>query len=67
MATQQSFDIRESSTLLAALRFYQDHFKNHTQDDQQALLDIATNSGEITPLSSEELDDLCERINFGSI
>jgi hypothetical protein len=66
METLKSFNIRELSTLLAALRFYQSHLNNLVQD-QPDLLAIATNDGSVTPLTLIEIDALCEQLNSESI
>jgi hypothetical protein len=53
-------DERELATILAALRFWQ------AQDAPPARqYDIATDCGEIDPLTVGEIDALCERINCG--
>lgn len=52
------FDEREMSTLLAALRYWQNHRPSNPE-----LHDIATNGGEVEPLDEWEIDTLCERIN----
>lgn len=54
-------DIRESSTLLAALRLYQDVVLSRGLPDQ--IYDIASNGDEIDALNLNEIDELCERIN----
>ncbi|CAM4193970.1 hypothetical protein NOLU111490_12290 [Novosphingobium lubricantis] len=52
-------DDRELATVLAALRGHQ---RRTCPPD---LLDIATNGGRYVPLTSEEIDGLCERLNCG--
>jgi hypothetical protein len=66
METLKSFDIRELSTLLASLRFYQSHLNNLVQEHSD-LLAIATNEGSVTPLTPTEIDALCEQLNSESI
>lgn len=50
---------REQAAILAGLRLLQD------SDTSLVIDDIATNCGEFESLRSIEIDDLCERINFG--
>lgn len=50
----------EIATVLAALRFYQLHGINSTFNME----DIASDGGEIEPLTYGDIDNLCERINF---
>lgn len=52
-------DDRELATVLAALRAHQ---RRTCPPD---LLDIATNGGRYVPLTSEQIDGLCERLNCG--
>lgn len=53
-------DVRDTSTILAALRNWQ----NIGRPSQiEALMDIATNCGEFEPLNDPEIDSLCEEIN----
>ena len=47
---------RTLHTLIAALRFWQLHEGQHPSP----LVDVASNDGEVDPLSSEEIDDLIE-------
>jgi hypothetical protein len=47
---------RTLHTLIAALRFWQLHEGTHPSP----LVDVASNDGEVDPLSSEEIDDLIE-------
>ena len=64
-----AFNKREFSTVLAALRFWQskigpDHYpaQANVQEDFGPFFD----DGEVfLPLSAEEIDSLCERINVG--
>ena len=52
---------RELGTVLAALRYWQ----NRDPYWSEGLLvnSIATDDGSFEPLSAEEIDELCERIN----
>ena len=54
------FAEREHATVLAALRLWQEADEHNIGD----LRDIAEAAGD--PLSNEEIDVLCERINFSS-
>ena len=55
---------RELATVLAALRYYQ---AENLQDDgavaDQAAGDIASDGGRVQPLTRDEIDTLCERLN----
>ncbi len=53
---------RTLHTLIAALRFWQLHEGQHPSP----LVDVASNDGEVDPLSSKEIDDLIENhLNAG--
>lgn len=60
-------DIRELSTVLAALRFYQAAMDEagHGQGIPSDIVDIADNLGQVEPLDADEIDTLCEKLNFG--
>lgn len=60
-------DIRELSTVLAALRFYQAALDEpgHGQGIPSGIRDIADNLGQVEPLTADEIDELCEKLNFG--
>lgn len=51
---------RELATILAALRFYQEQIE---RSDDWPAQSIATNEGEFDPLTPQEIDALCERLN----
>ena len=53
---------RESGTILAALRYWQREGLMSAGDEQ----DIATDGRRFESLSVDEIDALCERINFGT-
>lgn len=62
----------EHSAILAALRFYQKHLTGelrtiyntpHEKAYTLDVRDIATNGGAHEPLDTEDIDNLCERIN----
>ena len=58
---------RDLATILAALRFHQEeNLQGTTAIPDQAIRDIATDCGRLEPLSFEEIDDLCQRLNVGS-
>jgi hypothetical protein len=56
---------REQATILAALRHYQLALTSN-QTGLSEFIEIATDSGAVPPLSAEEIDDLCETVNFGT-
>ena len=53
--------VAQISTLLAALRYYQRGLENKSIPIQ--FMNIATNDGLEEPLTIEEIDELCERVN----
>lgn len=58
--TSVTLSYREHATMLAALRYYQ---RDMADDHDWLHGDIATDGGTLDPLTVEEIDDLCERIN----
>jgi hypothetical protein len=56
---------RELHTLLAALRYYE--AGGQCRKDQRCgwIDELASNGGEVEPLTEAELDQLCQRLNFG--
>ena len=58
---------RERATVLAALRVYQQQLEKYGGAPPQYVEDIATNMFEFEPMSSEEIDGLCERMNAQSL
>ncbi len=54
-----TFDDRELATILAALRYFQQDLAANEEGP------ISEHFNEHTPLSVDEIDDLCERINCG--
>ena len=57
-------DGRELATILAALRFHQDeNLPAGREIPDQAITDIATDSGSLKPLNFKDVNTLCERIN----
>lgn len=53
----------ELATILAALRYWQR--VGHGAGVMPREWDIATNDGTVEPLSVDEIDSLCEKLNFG--
>jgi hypothetical protein len=54
-------DERELGTILAGLRLWQEYLQSKEFSPDH--MDIATNIGMFEPLSPDEIDELCERIN----
>ncbi len=54
---------RELATVLAALRYWQMDLASHSPDD---IVDVGGHFVNETPLTSEEIDQLCEELNFGA-
>ena len=57
---------RELATVLAALRVYQQQLEMNGGAPPQDVEDIATNVFECEPMSVDEIDELCERLNIQS-
>lgn len=57
-------DRRETATILAALRYLQSYMRFNYYLMPPSVKVIATDSGEIEPLTSDEIDRLCEQINL---
>jgi hypothetical protein len=57
------FTDRELATLLAALRYWQQGLDDN--DGEAPLRDHFED--EVTPLTPEEINDLCERLNCGPV
>lgn len=56
---------RETATILAALRLWQETTNRlESLPGQTNLKEIATNCGKVEPLNDEEIDSLCEAINL---
>lgn len=58
-------DLRELSTVLAALRCYQCCLDGDTIIVADSFADIASDGETLVPMSADEIDTLCERINAG--
>lgn len=56
---------RAHATILAALRYYQQALLSD-RPGLTEFIKIATDSGAVPPLSPDEIDDLCETVNFGT-
>jgi len=56
-------DDQELSTVLAALRLYQDQGLGSPANRSEAIHEIATNGGEIVSLDTDGIDELCEKLN----
>jgi hypothetical protein len=56
--------LRETATVLAALRFYQEALNAGMVPLH--LMDVLTNGDELVPLTGSEIDALCERLNEGA-
>ena len=60
-------DQRELATILAALRFHQDeNLQGASEIPDRVIRDIATDGGNLQPLTFDEIDRLCERLNLGT-
>jgi len=56
---------RQLATILAALRYHQaENLQRTSEIPDHAIREIATDGGRLEPLSSQEIDRLCERINL---
>ncbi len=53
----------EFSTIMAALRFYQEQGQDNPAHRSSGIDSIATNEGQLTALDRPAIDSLCERIN----
>ena len=54
-----TFNERELATVLAALRFWQ----RHLAQNDDGPINFAHFDQIVTPLTADEIDDLCERLN----
>jgi hypothetical protein len=60
-------DQRELATILAALRFHQDENLQGTQVIlDKCIREVAMDGGMLNPLSHQEVDELCQRLNLGA-
>lgn len=54
---------REFHSILAARRYYQGQWQGETENRLTLIEDLASNLGQVEPLTMEEIDKLCQRIN----
>jgi len=58
---------RELATILAALRYHQaENLQGKSEIADLAIREVASDSGLLKPLTAQECDRLCERINLGA-
>ena len=57
-------DVRETATVLAALRRWQGALLG-SEPEGEWMDDIASAGGTVTPLSPEDIDGLCLKLNVG--
>lgn len=57
---------RELATVLAALRYWQSDVLDSGDEDRQAKAVMPEHFEDDKPLSSEDVDELCERLNFSA-
>ena len=62
LVTTHSLDERELATVLAALRYYQ-KLVMFDSDRPMDINNIATDCGQLTPLTDTEISRLCQRLN----
>ena len=55
----------ELATVLAALRYYQKGLETNGGSPPCDVDEVATDGGTLDALSTYEIEDLCERLNFG--
>lgn len=58
------FTTQQLNTVLAALRLWQQNLPHQHEFIDQGLVDIATDNGAHKQLDAEEIDQLCEDLNF---
>lgn len=65
---------RQLATILAALRMWQEHRHSHIGHDPvsrgqwlDSIEQIASDFGQVEPLFTEEIDDLCEALNTAAV
>jgi hypothetical protein len=64
-ALNRELNARELATVLAALRYWQGHCSAFTKPlpNEADLSEIANDGGTLEPLTTDEIDALCERLN----
>lgn len=61
----RSLSERETAIILAALRYWQRNvYLSRVESD---IREIATNGSKFDAMSDDEVDELCERLNFGEV
>jgi hypothetical protein len=60
----EEFTAQEVATILASLRHWQTYLP-HRIDYLDRYLDIATDGSRFEPLSNNEVEELCIKLNFG--
>jgi len=61
-------DGRELATVLAALRYYQaENLQGGADVADEAVATVATDGGRLQPLTRDEIDALCERLNSQAV
>ncbi len=61
--TRRDLRMRETATILAALRYWQSMLDEYDGTISMPEYDVATDMGKFDALTIEEIDDLCERLN----
>jgi hypothetical protein len=54
---------QELHTILAALRFYQEHGQGEPANRSDWIHELATNGDDVISLDDAGIDELCERLN----
>jgi hypothetical protein len=62
--TSSELDEREAAAVLAGLRLLQAELANNGGQGLGDISDVLDNSGTVDPLEPDEIEELCERINF---
>lgn len=60
---KQEFTPRELQTVLAALRYWQDSMDESADAEEWGIIDTVGHFREHKPLSPDEIEELCERLN----
>lgn len=61
-----TMNARELASVLAGLRLLQ-HAITGTVADEDGIADIGTDGGKLEPLTADEVDTLCDRLNGGAL
>lgn len=62
-----SVSSQELSTILAALRYYQEENQGEPEERSDRIHAIATDDDNETSMNTDGIDALCERINFSGV